>query len=108
VTFIDVMDVLRIVGLVLGASTISVALVVTATYVKQYRTRRGTWRGLLPRHVVLIGVSYIGLLLWAMEDMMQRFHEDPSWRIPALFVLAALGFVAMWDVLGHQRHRVRS
>lgn len=107
-------DVLRVVNLILGGGCIAVSLVVVGMYARIYRlhqvTARGEqdrWRGFLPRHVVLIGLSYLGLVVFSMSNaVLPRIHQGLTWRAPTLCVLYAIGLWATWDVLGHETHRI--
>lgn len=108
-----IFDALRIMGLILGSMVVGVTVVVVRAYARLYRRwqiayAKGEiekWKGLLPRHVTLIGVSYIGLILWTSEDMIRAFHHDITWRLPSSFILFGIGLWAMRDMQRHARHR---
>lgn len=106
-------DVPRFVALVLGSALIGVTVVIVAVYTSIYRVHRRlvkahtipAWRGLLPRHVALIGVCLIGLVVATMVDMAGYLRTDLTWRPFTYGALYALGLSALWDVLGSSRHR---
>jgi hypothetical protein len=110
-------DTARIVlNLGLGAFTLAVTVVVVAAYFRAYRRhrkaitegieRRG-WRGLLPRHVWLIGTAYTVLILMTMWETYDHLREPATLRIPFYAVAYAAGLWALWDVLGYEKRRIR-
>lgn len=104
-------DVARIAAFVFGAATVAVAVVVVVLYARLYAlsTRlQSKWRGLLPRHVALVGVSYLALMIGTMADMTRFFGDPITWRIPFYGFAYLAGLWAMWDVLGHSRLRLNS
>lgn len=106
-------DLLRVAALIVGGGVIAVASVVVVVYIKVYLRARALakqgraehWRGLLPRHVAVIGGSYIGLVVGTLAEMTVRFHDPLTWRPPTYATLYLLGLWALWDILGHQQHR---
>lgn len=108
-------DAVRIAALVTGSFIVAIALYVGVIYfVLYFRHRRlaardglAPWRGLLPLHVGLIAVSYVGLCLVTMIETAARLRDDATWRSPVYTVLYLLGLWSLWSVLGHQRHRAR-
>lgn len=108
-------DVLRILVLVAGAANVAVSLVVTWVYWRVYRAfhnrnhrRVPRWRGLLPRHVVVVGLAYSLLVIGTMGEMVLQIRSGFTSRIPVYGVAYVLGFWSMWDVLGHSRHRLHN
>lgn len=103
-------DVARYFTMVLGSAVIGVTLVVAYTYNRIYfrfRRQRGwaSWRGLLPRHVVLVATSYTMMIVGSLVDLGQRIHEPLTFRPAVYSVTYLLGLWAMWDVLGNAKHR---
>jgi uncharacterized protein (DUF2062 family) len=84
-------------------------VVVTYAYLRVYRrfhaTNAASWRGMLPRHVVAIGVSYMMMIGGSISDLIVHVHEPLTWRTPVYALTYLLGSWSMWDVLGHSRHR---
>jgi hypothetical protein len=109
-------DVLRVLCLVLGSFTVAAVLVVTVAYAAIWRRhavlyRRGeveAWRGMLPRHVVAVSTSYVGLAVMTMVEVADRLRTDPTYRPVVYAVLYLIGLWSMWEVLGHARYRTRS
>lgn len=106
-------DAFRYANLIVGGIALSAAGVVAYTYAKEYRLHliiaRGDqdkWRGLLPRHVVLITLSHIGLILFTMYEVtFPLLGTEFTWRAPLLLVLYGASMWAMFDVRRFQRHR---
>lgn len=106
-------DVPRVLALVLGSAVMGVTLVVVAVYTSIYLVHRRLsrahaipqWRGLLPRHVALVGISYLLLTGFSMYSMLTFVREPLTWRPFGYGTAYALGLWALWDVLGSSRHR---
>lgn len=104
-------DVFRLLAMIVGTFCLAATLVVAATYfVLWHRFHRGLpqgvrWRGLLPIHVVLIGISYALLVGITLYEIIIRIREELTWRTPALLVAYSIGFAALWTVLGASRYR---
>ncbi len=104
-------DGLRMVTLVTGSAVVSVTVVVTWVYFRiwqrfhRHLSANAKWRGLLPRHVFLIGVSYLLLAGLVGYEVMTRIRSDLTWLAPLALLAYALGLWALWDVLGSSRHR---
>ena len=105
-------DAFRVLTLVLGSGTIAVSLATAGFYAgvwwkfHRHLPRGVRWRGLLPRHVFVIAVSYNILVLWSMRAIIENLHDGSlTWRVPIGFVAYALGLWSTWDVLGSTRHR---
>lgn len=112
-TWIDMLDGWRVIDFIIASFLLAVVIVVVRSYVTVYRQYRALaiagrvrpHRGLLPKHVVLIGISYLIVLLATMADLFTHFHQPFTWRLPAYLIAYSCGFWAMWDILGYQRHR---
>lgn len=108
-------DIGRVVSLVLAGGAFMLAAYVVVLYARQYRVQRkavregsaDTWRGMLPRHVATIGLSYLLLVTATLVETYMRIHEAPTWRMPLYCAAYLLGMWALWDVLGHVRYRTR-
>jgi len=109
-------DLARVVLVLLpGAADLGVAVVVLFHYFRAYQLTSGlisreaakaTWQGLLPRHVWAVTISYSALVAAALADTVLLLRDPLSWR-PFVYAPAfAFGFLAMWDVLGHERRRL--
>jgi hypothetical protein len=83
--------------------TVSIYASVFALYLRRYG--RHDWRGLLPRHVITISISYTMMIVGSIVDIAIRVDEPITWRTPVYLLTYLLGAWAMWDVLGHSRHR---
>lgn len=111
----ETFDLFRSVALVAAALNIAVSGVIGVLYFHLYRAhvaaltegRVEAWRGMLPRHVATIALSYIGLTLYAMFDVAARLRTEPTWRAGVLLACSAVGLWAMWEILGHARYRTR-
>ncbi len=107
-------DILRIANLVLAGGSYAIGSVVVVNYVRAYVGYRRAqaagaglppWRGLLPRHVAVIGASHLGLIGVTMVGVFGRIHEPLTWHGPVLFIFYGLSLWALWDMIGAQRYR---
>jgi hypothetical protein len=60
----------------------------------------------LPWHIVLIGISYLGLTSYVVMSLREHLGEDLSWRVPTALIFFACGnaaFIFMWAHLSVQR-----
>lgn len=107
-------DALRVAALVLGAANIAVTLVVTLAYARIYWMFHRhvpadvKWRGLLPRHVAMIGTSSMILTVAGMTDVADYLHDGLTWRPFVYGTAYTMSLWALWDVLGHARHRLHA
>lgn len=109
-------DVARIVFLVLpGVAILGMAVVIVRSYYRSWNTDRriaaaqgvpSRWRGLLPQHVWLIGSSYVLFDLIMLVEVVTRFREPTTWRFGLYAPAVILGVIALWSMMGHQRHRL--
>ena len=73
-------DAVRFCVLILGSAILGIASTVVVTYCGIYRRHRamrktgavGEWSGMLPRHVVTIGLSYMVLVAASMVSTVMR------------------------------------
>lgn len=81
----------------LSAFLVGFVLFVAWSYMRVFARAVRDWRQLLPLHVWTVAASYIGLLSYAIFDMVGRMHagEDATWRMPLLFTADILGITAM-------------
>lgn len=68
-------DALRVVNVLLYAAIVVGALWVVMTYYQIYVRDRGKWIGLLPKHVYLIGISYIIYATSSIGISFQYFNQ---------------------------------
>lgn len=102
-------DAVRILLILLpGAAIGAITALVLVRYWRVYRTMmavEGDWLGLLPKHVVLIGSSYLVLIGYAIVDTCGHFHQPLGAR-PFIYGAAfLLGVAALWSLLGYERAR---
>jgi hypothetical protein len=97
---------------VVGSGVIAVAAVVVAVYARlfwlfhRHLPDRTKWRGLLPKHVVGVGIAHLMLVVASMHELSGKIHDGITWR-PFVYIPAyLLGLWALWDVLGHERARM--
>jgi hypothetical protein len=110
-------DAFRLVlNLGLGVATFAVVLVVVHSYAVAWLLARRAhtadpnvpaWRGLLPRHVTLLGVAYLVMVGACMYESFLRLHTPATWRIVVYAVTFAAGLWGLWDVLGYERRQIR-
>jgi len=96
----------RVLVLLLGAALLGTTLLVVLRYGRSYvrSTEAGhVWRGLLPLHVVTIGLSYLMLAGYAMLAVLERARGPLSWRAPFVAVALLVGVFALRTMLRHQR-----
>lgn len=65
--------------------------------------RRLGWRGLLPGHVLLISVSYLGYLAVALRLVFVNLDRGPTWRTWVVAVASVTGVLAMYALLRWQQ-----
>ncbi len=97
-----------------GAVVLAYGAVVTYAYGKAWRVAHRLvepgieWIGLLPKHVALVTASYVGFIVLAMVEVVERLHQPFAWRSPVIFLLLLAGYKAMRDVLAYERTRITS
>lgn len=103
-------DLFRVGVLAAGSASFGITLFVVAHYAKVYRNHRrrsnlANWRGLLPLHVSLIGLSHLMLVGGTMYETYIRVNEPLTWRGPLFFTANVIGAYALWIILGNNRAR---
>lgn len=102
-------DILRFINLVVGGGLLAVTAVIVWEYIGAYRAERSAtadgYRGLLPRHVVLIGVSYLSIAGMCLRLTYGRIHEPLTWQGVVICAAFLMGTWALWDVLSFQREK---
>lgn len=100
-------DLFRFSCLVVGAGSLSLSLWVAVNYGIAYRRARRSadgWRGLLPRHVAAVGLSYAILVMLVLYE--HTGNENPlSWREPVDLAALLLGLAALRDMTKQQQYR---
>ncbi len=99
-----------------GVIVLAMSLVVIAKYVRVYlmdrklskaQGRPSSWRGLLPVHVAAIAVSYCGLVVMLLTNIVVRFRE-PLYSTPRTVVYSFflwLGVAALYVMTNHSKRR---
>jgi hypothetical protein len=101
-------DVLRVANFALGAGSIALTAVVLYAYARAYNSwlgRRWLWMGMLPRHVVLVSLSYLTFLLMGIADSIEHLHEPVRAQTFGYFIGFALGAWSLWDLIGVEQAR---
>lgn len=106
-------DVVRFLTFLTAAASVGLAMLTVWTYAGVYRRHRTLvaegrtepWRGLLPLHVTLIGVSYLIFVLASVYATAERIDGALTWRGPTYLVANSIGAYAMWTILSSSRHR---
>lgn len=106
-------DVLRTVAFTAGGAAFLMSALIVILYGRRYLADRRLakaqgrqdlhWRGLLPMHVVLIGSSYLLLILLALLGIYEAVGTPFQWRTLARTVAVLTGAVALWQMLRWQR-----
>lgn len=99
-------DTLRVAALLLYGGVIIGALWVVLTYYQIWLREKDNWIGLLPKHVYLIGLSYIAYATDSVVWVFQKWGEPPG-PFTAVNVLAgAVGVAAIRAMLQYQGKRL--
>lgn len=103
---IIVSDVVRVINVGLYAATVVAILWVVLTYYQIWIRERNSWVGLLPRHVYLIGISYIMYATGSVGVSFQNFGR-PITPFTLLNAMAgAIGFRAVLCMIRYQSKRM--
>lgn len=107
-------DAARFIALTCGGALLGLSVLTTVLYARvYYRDRRIAraqgvplaWRGLLPSHVALIGVSYTLLTAHGLLFVFQRLGR-PSYVWGGVLAVAMLtGVAGQWSLLRHERRQ---
>jgi hydrogenase-4 membrane subunit HyfE len=88
-------DLLRVI--ILGQG--SIVLVLTFVIMRRYgeiRKRRHYTNIFMPLHLILIGVSYVLATFFMIMQIVDRFNNEFSWRIPVAFISFLVGDLGLW------------
>ena len=99
-------DTLRAVAMALYAGIVVGALWVVLTYYTIYLREKNNWIGLLPKHVYLIGMSYLtyatGSIVWAFD----KWNEPLGPLTIVNLAAGAVGVLAIKAMLQYQQKRM--
>lgn len=99
-------DVFRILTLQLGVIMIVLTVIIVIRYARMLKATPRIVPRLLPIHVATIASSFIVLASSGMAEIILRFGEPATWRVPVLFLGFALANVAqasMYHVIKTQK-----
>jgi hypothetical protein len=99
-------------GIILLAMSLVVCVKYTRVYILDKRLataqgRKSKWQGLLPIHVGVISLSYMGLVVMLMTSVAERFRE-PLYSLPRTIIYSVflwLGVAALYIMVANQRRR---
>jgi len=97
---------LRIIAVLLYGGVVFGALWVVMTYYVIYQREKNNWVGLLPKHVYLIGLSYMA---YATDSVVWAFQKwgEPLGPLTVINLLAgAIGIVAIKTMTRYQSKRM--
>jgi len=97
---------LRIVAFGLYAATVCGALWIVLTYYQIYLRERANWIGLVPRHVYLVGISYIIYATSAVAWTFQQWDRPPGPFTVANLTAGTIGLRAMLVMINFQAKRM--
>ncbi len=105
-------DLLRVLSMILYAILLGQTAAIVWLYFKVLRVR-GSRRGLLPTHVIILGTSVILLATEAVWENISRLHESFSWYAvvnPLIFAFVVFGLhlVMRYEHLRYVRSRVNA
>ena len=103
---IVVANVLRVLSIAFYAATLVGAVWVVATYYGIYLRERHAWIGLLPKHVVLIGLSYIATVIDSIVEIIPRWGQSITFFTPLNLLAGVTGSYAIVTMLKYQRKRM--
>lgn len=90
-------DALRILAVVVAATTYSLAVANLIVSLLVLREKPFTWRhfwgsggGFLWSHIVFVTLPFQGFVTWGIVEVLTRSGDPLSWRAPALLVLSCL------------------
>lgn len=99
-------DVVRMVALALSALIFGITSAIIVLYYRVYRRRKeGGNEGLLPKHVWMIGVSYLIVTFSAATNSIERLGDPPTIFAPLNITGFGVGVYALWLILKHLRRR---
>jgi len=105
VSFLRVIDIIRVVAVGVGAALVGLAAVVVRFYFLARRAYPGV-AGLLPSHVWKIGVSYLLFVVSAVVEIVLQIDHPLSWRLPYYGLAALIGLWALSDIIRYERRRI--
>lgn len=99
----------HLLALVPIAGGVVIAGMVAAVLRAYYRSSRVSGpAGLLPRHVLLIGASYLLFVGAAVWEATHQLDGPWSWRVPVHSAGTVLGVLALVEILRYERRRVHT
>lgn len=88
-------DLLRTVALVQAAFVSAATLDIVRRYLPVLKTATDRNQRLLAYHIVLIGLSYTGGNVSICIDLMARYGQGWSWRLPLCLFIFSVGDLAL-------------
>lgn len=101
-------DIMRFVLVVLATLLIAVTARVIQQYYRASRAamKEGDFRGILPTHVWLIGVSYVLLVAGSVVHHIVSLRTDPDVYLAINTAAYTSGAIALWLILRFENRRV--
>lgn len=102
-------DLVRFVLVVIASLLVGATARVVQQYYRASRRafKQGDFRGLLPTHVWLIGLSYILLILGTVSQHILHLGDRPDFYLAMNSAAYTCGAIALWLILRYENRRVK-
>lgn len=102
-------DIVRFVLVTMASVLVGVTARVIQQYYKASRAamREGDFRGILPTHVWLIGISYVMLVIGSAIRHIVSLDTNPDAYLAVNAVAYTTGAIALWLILKFENRRVQ-
>lgn len=99
-------DLLRLVPIVGALLLVGLIAAVLRSYWRA--ARRPGAAGLLPKHVLLVSLSFLLFVGSATVEMVHYMADPMTWRLPVHTAGVALGVLAMVEIVRFERRRIHT